>query len=361
MGNHLKFLTIYGTLPPKVSPSDLAASTGSPKRGFSAGSSQTEYHAFKSGVSVSLSDNQSFDLRLPDGGSLRSYFYGVSDGVPLLYFHGWPGSGVQAALAEGAARELNFSVVSPDRPGIGGSTFQPGRRIVDWPPVVERLAEHLGWSRFHVLAVSGGCPYALATAVFLPDQVESITICCGAALPELILSREFSYPVYRMLLTLHRKAPLLLSAGLQLTRAYFRVVPSSAAFLPVLPFIPPNDRKAVRPKSARTKLARSAGATFRNPPRGALRDATRYIEDWGFDPSRVKVPTTFYHGTEDQNIPIEAARRTAEKVPGACFVEYPGEGHYSLPLNQLESIMKGIPAKTGTVLPETGNSSEEAS
>ncbi len=283
-----------------------------------------------------------FDLTLPSGQVIRVFRYGLETGTPLLYFHGWPGSGVQAALAEEAAARLGFSLASPDRPGIGSSTYQPDRQITDWPPVVEALARHLGWERFHILAVSGGCPYALVTAARLRERVESVTLCCGAALPELILSSEYSYPVYRTLLTLHRKVPRLLSFGLQLTRVYFRVIPHSAAFLPVLPFIPKTDREAVRPKPARTKLARSAGATFRNHPRGALRDATRYIEDWGFDLSEVSVPVTFHHGTEDRNIPIEAARRTAEKVPRARFVEYPGEGHYSLPLNRLESIMGTI-------------------
>lgn len=287
-------------------------------------------------------DERSFDLPISEGRIVRAYRYGKADGTPLFYFHGWPGSGVQAALAEDAVQKHGFSLVSPDRPGIGGSTFQNNRQITDWPPVVEALADHLGWERFHVLAVSGGCPYALATAASLRDRVDSVTLCCGAALPEYILAKEFSYPVYRLLHKLHENTPKILLAGLHLTRVYFRMIPPSMAFLPILPFIPKADRRAVAPKDARTKLARSAGATFRNHPRGALRDATRYIEDWGFHLSEISIPVTFHHGTADLNIPIEAARKTAEEVPCSQFIEYPEEGHYSLPLNQLDPIIGSI-------------------
>ena len=44
----------------------------------------------------------------------------------------------------------------PDRPGMGRSDFQPGRRIVDWPNDVLELATALGFDTFAVLGSSGG-------------------------------------------------------------------------------------------------------------------------------------------------------------------------------------------------------------
>ena len=41
-----------------------------------------------------------------------------------------------AELTEHAARDLGVRIISPDRPGISGSAFQAGRKLVDWPPIV---------------------------------------------------------------------------------------------------------------------------------------------------------------------------------------------------------------------------------
>ncbi|CAG8981485.1 hypothetical protein HYALB_00003056 [Hymenoscyphus albidus] len=71
----------------------------------------------------------------------------------------------------------NLRTIAPDRPGFGLPTFQPYRRIVDWPADVQKLAQHVQLPEYAVLAVSGGGPYALACAGQLPKRtVSAITI-----------------------------------------------------------------------------------------------------------------------------------------------------------------------------------------
>ena len=55
-------------------------------------------------------------------------------------------------------------LISPDRPGMGLSTYQPGRRLVDWPADVAHLTEALGIERFAVMGWSAGGPYAAVCA-----------------------------------------------------------------------------------------------------------------------------------------------------------------------------------------------------
>ena len=287
-----------------------------------------------------LQTGEPVQLDLPDG-PIRLFSFGDPDGRPLLYCHGWPGSGFQAALADEAARRHGFRVLSPDRPGIGGSSHISGRQVRDWPSIAAAVADFAGWKAFHILAVSGGCPYALATAAALPSRIRSVTICCGAALPRFILDPRTSYPIYRSLYLVQKKAPFLLLIGLRLARLYMRIVPLEMTLLPFLPFLPTVDRQAVRPKRNRILLARSVAAAFQQP-HGVLHDATRYIEDWGIDLDTIQTPVVFHHGTADRNIPLEATRQTAAAVPGARFHEVPGAGHYSLPLNHLEAIIAKI-------------------
>ena len=110
-------------------------------------------------------------VQLKNGGELAFVEYGSAIGTPVLFCHGWPSSRTMAQLTDAAAGELSVKIISPDRPGIRDSSFQSNRRLIDWPDVVEQLADYLGFDRFRVLAISGGAPYAYATAWKIPDRV----------------------------------------------------------------------------------------------------------------------------------------------------------------------------------------------
>jgi hypothetical protein len=82
--------------------------------------------------SMSKIDQQ---LRLPCGRLLGYEEYGTPDGNPIFYFHGSPSTRLEWRLfgSEELANKLNIRVIVPDRPGLGRSEFQPGRRIGTGP------------------------------------------------------------------------------------------------------------------------------------------------------------------------------------------------------------------------------------
>src|SRR6266853_5227788 len=90
--------------------------------------------------------------------------YGDANGVPVIFCHGWPSSRTMARLADEPARDLGIRIISPDRPGISGSSLQPDRKLTDWPRLVERIVDYLDIDEFRMLAISGGAPYAYTTA-----------------------------------------------------------------------------------------------------------------------------------------------------------------------------------------------------
>src|SRR5882724_3594511 len=117
-------------------------------------------------------------LRLATGRRLAYDEHGAADGTPIFYFHGSP-STEWSLFASEALRKLKVRIIVPDRPGLGGSDFQPGRRISDWPADVIALADHLALARFAVVGYSGGGPYAAVCALKIPKRLTHVGIVSG--------------------------------------------------------------------------------------------------------------------------------------------------------------------------------------
>src|ERR1044072_2803599 len=119
-------------------------------------------------------------VTLQGGAVVALQEYGDVDGTPVIFCHGWPSSCTMAQLTDEPARELGIRIISPDRPGISGSSLQHDRKLADWPHIVQGVIDHLGIGEFRMLAISGGAPYAYATAAAMPDRVRAIAIVAGA-------------------------------------------------------------------------------------------------------------------------------------------------------------------------------------
>src|SRR5207253_9669596 len=151
--------------------------------------------AKKSGHYFSM--NRENFVQLESGAVVAFEEYGDPNGVPVIFCHGWPSSRTMARLTDEPARDLGIRIISPDRPGISGSSSQPDRKLIDWPRVVERMVDHLDVGEFRVLAISGGAPYAYGTARALPGAVRAIAIVSGAIPIADLPGREGLLPLYR--------------------------------------------------------------------------------------------------------------------------------------------------------------------
>jgi len=98
-------------------------------------------------------------IKLHDGRNLGYAEYGKPGGIPLLLFHGTPGSRVFKQFENASwIEESGMRVITPERPGYGLSDPAPGRTIKDWANDVIELADYLEIDRFHVARGSGGGP-----------------------------------------------------------------------------------------------------------------------------------------------------------------------------------------------------------
>lgn len=89
-------------------------------------------------------------ITLPDGRKLSFARYGATNGYPVFYFHGFPGSRLEARVWADAASKFGANLISIDRPGIGLSTPQPRRTPLDFAKDVQHLAKQLDIPQWYV-------------------------------------------------------------------------------------------------------------------------------------------------------------------------------------------------------------------
>ena len=95
-------------------------------------------------------------VKLSDGRNLAYAEYGKSDGIPVFFLHGSPGSRIAFDDAIANANEFGLWMINPERPGYGFSDFKPYETILEWTNDLGELADNLHLERFGVLGVSAG-------------------------------------------------------------------------------------------------------------------------------------------------------------------------------------------------------------
>jgi pimeloyl-ACP methyl ester carboxylesterase len=281
-------------------------------------------------------------LDLKSGLRIAYEEYGDPRGEPILFCHGWPSSRTMAEVTDVAARELGLRIISPDRPGIALSQFQPGRTVLDWPPIFAELAAALGFARYRVLGVSGGAPYAFAAAWARPTEVQAVAVVSGA--PPLA-GHDASIGLvasYKWLLKTHRRSP-------EFIRFLFRtfrpmvLLPFLGLFKPfLLAMQTPADRAALNSDEAFEICFQSSRAAWRQGATGVTHDAEQYAAPWGFELHEIQVPVRLWHGKADRSFSWKLAESIADKIPSCTAHFLENEGHYSVPIVHVKRILEDL-------------------
>lgn len=106
--------------------------------------------------------------------------------------------------------------------------------------------------------------------------------------------------------------------------------------------VPPVDRVALQTAGGWGVVSRSFLEAARGDRRQVMKEGELYLKPWDFAPEEIRVPVHFWHGTADQNLPCELARRLAARVPGAVEHWIEGGGHYSVPLQHTAEIVDDL-------------------
>jgi pimeloyl-ACP methyl ester carboxylesterase len=278
-------------------------------------------------------------LALPDGRVLAYEDYGVATGFPVLSFHGGLSSRLDAAPAHEAAVAAGVRLISPDRPGMGLSTYQRGRRLTDWPADVGHLTEALGIGEFAVMGWSAGGAYAAICAATMGARVTAAALLSSAVPLDLYGTTRGLSVEDRVLLVLTRRTPWLASTLMKVS-----IVNASNArlFRAVIRTFPPADRSVLTewgPPDHALSFVREA---MRQGTEGCVQDYRIFGAPWGFSLEEIHVPVDIWEGSDDNTGPPGYRAFLKRHIPQATIHLVPGEGHLSLLPHQAPAIFSSL-------------------
>lgn len=286
-------------------------------------------------------------IELPHNRLLGYSQYGDLAGRPLFYFHGLPSSRLECAEWDPIATKHNIHLIGIDRPGMGLSTFQPNRRILDWPDDVLRLADHLHLDQFRVLGSSGGSPYSLACAHVLPrDRLKGAGILAGAG-PWRVGTKDTPF-IGRVAWNLWAWAPWTFKAVYDRTAVPAARDPNPERLNEIwgqaMERMREKDRAVFQDEMVRNLTVESFRAAFISGAEGAGHEVRLITGGWGFRCEDVEFEgVKLWYGDEDTNTPVRVGRYMAERLKGSKLKVYPGETHFTIAANErAEEILKGM-------------------
>ena len=281
-------------------------------------------------------------LTLRDGRRLAYAEYGDPHGQPTLYFHGLPGSRVEAALAHASAVQEGVRLIAIDRPGIGGSDRKRGRCLLDWPADVVHLAAHLGLARFAVIGVSGGGPYAAVCAHSIPERLDAVGIVSGVAPFDGKPLFQGMLWFNQVIMRLAQHAPWLVKWGLR-AAVVLRWFPRLAIGL-LSRTLDTRDRDVLARGEIRETIARSLAESLRQGARGHADELLILARPWGFRLEETAADVYLWHGGRDRVVPASHGRRLCETLPRSHCEFLPEEGHFSLVIDHAAHIFSTLEA-----------------
>ena len=268
-------------------------------------------------------------IRLHDGRTLGYAEYSPPGWKTLFYFHGHPGSRVEAGFLADEAKKLNVRLIGIDRPGMGYSTFQPNRRFLDWPDDVSELADILEINHFAVAGLSGGGPYALACAYKIPDRLTACGVISGVGRINPFISFLSQWLPWLMMPIVRRSFQNEEQAQEALSKAAMKWIEA--------------DRKSLMVPGIKEIMAASLVEGLRQGTRGAAYEGTLFGRSWGFRLEEIQFRKIFlWHGELDKEVPVASAREIARQLPHRKTTYYSQHGHISLIVNHAEDILKAL-------------------
>lgn len=270
-------------------------------------------------------------IELSDGRRLGFDDVGDPDGVPVLFVHGTPDSRRARHPNDGLAVDVGVRLVAVDRPGSGGSTFDPAATVGSFADDAAALADALGVERWRPFAWSAGSVYALALAARHPDRVDAVAVVAGLVpfeaygTPGLLDHADGGRHMVAELGAelgpaglAEMAAPMLAPHPCDMDLAREHVVETSD---------PPRRAALEAIPGALDAMAAGVYDSVAQGIGGITRDLELQVEPPDVAWSAVSAPVHLWYGERDTNTPPAFGQWWADHLSDAHLTVLPGEGH----------------------------------
>ena len=269
-------------------------------------------------------------IRLENGKRLAYYEYGDLAGKPILFFHG-TGSHIQVMLLHNAAQQMGYRVIVPDRPGVGLSDFQKGRKLLGDVLYYIELLDTLKIDRCIAMGISGAGPQLMACAYAMPERFELVVdLACAMPLYQDEASLKLLGTLDRFYARIGGKLPLALFeipfSILGMTQKLLRSPNTFAKMM--ASSMCPADAQLFTDPNLQYLFMRDFQELFKNGSAGPAYDAQLVYMDWGFDLADIALPIEIFHGTADKWVPIMFSEYLTKVNKNARLHPIENEGHF---------------------------------
>lgn len=274
-----------------------------------------------------------------DGRALAYVEYGAPGGAPALFIHGCLGSRISAAPFDRAASEENVRLIAIDKPGFGYSDLRPGMTLKSWAVLIDAFIRHLGLDKLSLVTSSGGTPYGLSCALYIPHAIRSVLMInpiMDGTVATAARMKSFSHPLVHGWL---RRFPGATYAMLSLAGMVFSRMSDLAVrllhrreltYLRRQPAIYGNRKATIR-------------EALRQGCRGLHNELQTYAHPWRLAVDTIRTDVIIVQGLRDANRHVADYYRGV--IPHARLVTFPDEDHLSLAYNQSRPIFALIPER----------------
>jgi pimeloyl-ACP methyl ester carboxylesterase len=260
---------------------------------------------------------------LADGRTLAYTDIGAAGGSVVFYCHGAPGSRLELVGLDAPFTEEGVRVITPDRPGYGGSTPVVGRTTASWADDIAAIADHIGVERFGVIGLSSGGPYAVACAATHPGRVCGAVIAAG--------NTDMSWAEAGSGYLESELAIMALDdedAAVAYCAAQYGA--DGSRFFEGEMDLGATDNAWLADPGNGAALFTTMDEAFRQGCTGYAHDITVQGRAWTFDTGSITAPVIVAHGEDDQLVPLAHSRHTASLIAGSELRIIAGRGHLSL-------------------------------
>lgn len=279
-------------------------------------------------------------ITLANGRIIGYAEYGNSSGYPLFYFHGGQESRLSSKFMDSVATNLNIRIISPDRPGVGLSTFQKDRQFLDWGKDMAELADALGLKKYSIFGLSGGAPHVLSCLISDSSRIENASIISGATPYDYKGTlKGMWFPVKLIHWFASWKNDKQLRKFMQddfdgLVNKPEKRIKQFQNYLPK-----PDKELMTKHPEYGWEFIEGSKESYRQGINAVVQEWKLYVSDWQMDLSTIYAPTNLWYGSSDKMAPTHRGNYYKKELPNAKLNVIDNEGHFSLIRNHLVEIL----------------------